>query len=108
VYPENEKDPDRRAIGMEYWAKTDLFKVSDMMVLRKRALTNLREVDSPTLTIVSEGDKTVAPDAVQIIEKGISSTRKEHLILKESPHVLVNGLEKELVADRIIDWFRKE
>ena len=57
---------------------------------------------------MSEGDKTVAPDAVQIIENGIKSTLKEHLILQDSPHVLVNGCEKEIVADRIIDWLKKE
>jgi len=106
--PAREEDPRRMEIGMEYWNRTDVAKVADMIGLRKKALANLSQVDCPTLTIVSEGDKTVAPDAVQIIENGIKSTLKEHLILQDSPHVLVNGCEKEIVADRIIDWLKKE
>ncbi|QEN09616.1 alpha/beta fold hydrolase [Oceanispirochaeta crateris] len=105
---EDEDDEERRTLGRAYWARTDVIKVADMIALRKRALKNLSRVKSPTLTIVSEGDKTVAPDAVQIIENGISSNRKEHIVLVESPHVLVNGCERKEVADRIIDWFKKE
>jgi len=106
--PEKETDPGRKELGMEYWNRSDVARVADMIRLRKRALVNLSQVVCPTLTIVSEGDKTVAPDAVEIIEKGIKSSRKEHIILKDSPHVLVNGCEKEIVADHIIDWLKKE
>jgi len=106
--PDREEDPGRLEIGMEYWKRSDVAKVADLIALRKRALANLSRVDCPILTIVSEGDKTVAPDAVGIIEKGIKSRVKEHIILKDSPHVLVNGCEKELIADRIIDWLKKE
>ena len=105
---EKEKDPLRKALGREYWAKTDTWKLADMMKLRKRALENLSRVGSRTLTIVSEGDKTVAPDAVEIISNGISSKNIEHLILEKSPHVLVNGCEKEEVADRLIEWLKQE
>lgn len=105
---EKEEDPLRKALGREYWAKTDTWKLADMMSLRKRALKNLSRVGSRTLTIVSEGDKTVAPDAVEIISKGISSKHIEHVILEKSPHVIVNGCEKEEVADRLIEWFKQE
>lgn len=105
---EKEEDPLRKSLGREYWAKTDTWKLADMMSLRKRALRNLSRVEARTLTIVSEADKTVAPDAVEIISKGISSKNIEHLILKKSSHVLVNSYEKEIVADRLIEWFKQE
>lgn len=105
---DQESDPLRKAIGKEYWARTDMWRLGDMMSLRKRALKNLSRVESRTLTIVSEGDKTVAPDAVEIVAKGISSKTIEHLILKESSHVLVNGCDREEVANRLIKWFKQE
>ncbi len=105
---EKEKDELRREHGKVYWTKNYTGKVAEMMKLRKRALKNLSMVESRILTIVSEGDKTVAPDALNIIESGISSTVKEHLILKDSPHVLVNGCDREEVADRLIGWFKQE
>jgi len=105
---EKEENPLRVTLGREYWAKTDTWKLADMMSLRKRALKNLSRVESRTLTIVSEADKTVAPDAVEIISKGISSKNIEHVILKKSPHVIVNGCEKEEVADRLIEWLKQE
>ncbi len=103
---EEEEDPERIACGREYWARTDIAKVADMMALRKRALRNLSRVVSPTLTIVSEGDKTVAPDAISIVEGKISSDTREHLVLKKSGHVIVNDCEKETVADRLIEWLK--
>ncbi|MDC7233222.1 MAG: alpha/beta fold hydrolase [Spirochaetales bacterium] len=103
-----EEDPLRQELGREYWAQTDTRKLSDMMALRKIALKNLRKVESRTLTIVSEADKTVAPDAVEIISKGIRSKQIEQIILKESPHVLVDGCEREEVADRLLKWFKQE
>jgi carboxylesterase len=105
---EEEEDEERKALGREYWVRTDVAKVADMIGLRKRALAHLSQVTSPTLTIVSDGDKTVAPDAVPIIENGISSSRKKHMLLKKSPHVLVNGCDRAEIAGRIIDWFKKE
>lgn len=103
---EDEDDPLRIAMGREYWARTDTAKVADMMSLRRRALRNLSRVSAPTLTIVSEGDKTVAPDAVSIVEEKISSQTRERLILKRSGHVIVNDCEKETVADRLIEWLK--
>ena len=101
---EDEEDPEKIAMGREYWLRTDTAKVADLIGLRKQALKNLARVASPTLTIVSEGDKTVSPNAVNIVEEKISSNVKEHLILKNSGHVIVNDCEKETVADRLIEW----
>jgi len=106
--PSDEESEERIAIGKEYWQQNNLAKVSDLLTLQNMARKNLAHVSSPALTIVSLGDKTVPPEAADIIENGISSPQKKRIILENSPHVLINGCDKETVADEVIAWFKGE
>jgi carboxylesterase len=105
---EDESDPLRIAMGKEYWKRNNLWKVADMITLRRQALKNLAQVECPVLTIVSNADMTVAPDAIDIVKKGVSSKVLEELVLEKSPHVLINGSDREKVANRLIQWFQQE
>ncbi len=104
--PAEEESEERRAIGREYWQYHDAAKVHDLLILQKMAIKKLGNVTSPTLTIVSLGDKTVPPEAADLIENGITSKEIKRIVLKESPHVIVDGCDREQVADEVISWFK--
>jgi carboxylesterase len=105
--PVNEKHEEEhlRRLQSEYWDYDWPTKARDLLKLQRLAKARLEKVHSDCLTICSKNDQTVPLEVVDIIEKGIKSERKEHVILEKSPHVVVNDIEKERVAQEIIDWF---
>lgn len=103
---EEETKEDRKRLGQEYWASYDTAKLHDLIILQKMSEKKLRDVTCPALTIVSLGDKTVPPEVADRIEKNISSKEIKRVVLKESPHVLVDGCDKEKVAEEVIAWFK--
>ncbi len=89
----------------EYWSYDWPTKASDLLKLQKLSKRRLSRVHSDCLTIVSKSDQTVPVDVLEIIENGISSKKKAHVILEKSPHVVVNDIEKVRVSQEIINWF---
>lgn len=89
----------------EYWSYDWPTKASDLLKLQQLSKRRLPRVYSDCLTIVSKSDQTVPVEVLRIIEKGISSEKKEHVILEKSPHVVVNDIEKVRVSQEIINWF---
>ncbi len=92
-------------LARQYWNYDWPSKAADLLKLQLMARKRLERVGSDCLTIVSKGDKTVPWSVADQIEGGIRSKKKKRLVLEESPHVVVNDIEKEKVADAIIDWF---
>jgi carboxylesterase len=86
------------------------YSVSQLRVLQKKAYKALPKISVPTLIIVSEKDMTVPPEAAEIIRKGMAKNPNPPKIVteifKESPHVIVNGPEKEKAASRILDFLQ--
>lgn len=102
---ENHKEAHLQKLQKEYWDYDWPTKAQDLLKLQRLTRTRLNKVHSDCLTIVSKNDQTVPVDVLYMIEKGISSEKKESVILEKSPHVVVNDVEKERVAREIIDWF---
>jgi len=98
-------DPEREFIASEYWRWRFSAQTYELYKLQKAARRALGSIDADTLTLVSRGDRTVPPEAADMIEQGIISSRKKRIVLEKSPHVLVNDIEKERVADEIVAWF---
>ncbi len=101
-------DPDLDYLSREYWSVTTPSSAAELYRLQKLGRKLLPRVSAPTLTIVSENDHSVPAAVGPYIDSRISSVEKEVMILKESPHVVVNDCEKEIVADRIIAWFDRQ
>ncbi len=93
-----------RSVYEEYWARLWYHPLGELHKLRRYTIRRLPRVLCPILTIVSESDKTVPVSAATFIENRVSSTVKNHVVLDRSEHVMVNGSQKEEVADLIIDW----
>ncbi|MDI3516045.1 MAG: carboxylesterase [Thermotogota bacterium] len=101
------EDPELQTLSREYWSKHMVPALYQLWRVKRIAWKKLKHVVVPTLFIASEKDGTVPLAAVQKAYDNISSQRKEMMVLKKSGHVVVNDVEKELVAERILSWFEK-
>jgi carboxylesterase len=104
---QNYTDPDLDYLSQEYWGYDIITGAAELHKLQQLGLSLLGEIRSPVLTIISEKDYTVPVEVASLIHSRIASREKETLLLKESPHVVVNDCEKETAADAIIAWFNK-
>ena len=102
---EKHQEDHLRKLQSEYWDYDWPPKARDLLKLQRLAKARLSKVHSDCLTIVSKNDQTVPLEVLDIIGNGISSNKKEQVILEKSPHVVVNDIEKERVAQEIINWF---
>ncbi len=102
-----ENDEDDIYLADEYWKWNFIPSAAEFLKLQKHAKKILKFVKSDVFTIVSTADEMIAPESAGLIEKNASSINCEKLMLTESPHVMSKGPDKELIADRIIDWFSR-
>ena len=94
-----------RTVYDEYWARLWYHPLGELHKLRRFTLRRLKHVTCPVLTIVSRVDNTVPLSAAALITERVSSQEKRIVTLENSAHVVVNDVEKEEVADQIVDWF---
>ncbi|WP_129408897.1 alpha/beta hydrolase [Marinitoga lauensis] len=94
-------------LAREYWDYDWPSKAADLYKLQRLAKKRLSKIKSDTLIIVSKKDKTVPLEVADIIKNNISSHVIKTVILEKSPHVVVNDIEKEKVADEIIKFFQE-
>jgi len=98
---------EERYLEDEYRRRSWVGPIAELRALQKIAAARLHLIDSQTLTIISKGDHTVPAKVADLIESRIRSSQKKRVVLETSPHVVVNDVEKERVADEIIEWFRR-
>jgi carboxylesterase len=107
-YQEKSDDPERRFLAREYWKWHATASIAELHALQRRARRLLPRVAAEVLTFVSHEDDTVPIGVADIIEQRCGSPVKEKVELEHSPHVMVNGEEKERIADEIVRWFSRE
>ncbi len=100
-----EKDPAYGRAMADYNGVQYISKAADLYKLQKLATKNLPFIKSQVLTVLSKGDKTVPFKVKDIIDKNLR-TQNEYLILEESGHIVVNDVEKEIVAKKIIEFLK--
>ncbi len=67
---------------------------------------NLQRVTCPALVIQSRVDETVKPVSAEIIYDGLGSTQKGLVWLEESRHVALLDVERDVIADAIVDHLK--
>lgn len=102
-----ESDPQMRYLNAEYKERRWVGPVAELRLLQRRALARLGRIESDILTIVSKGDRTVPFRVADLIEAKVRSPERRRLVLEESGHVVVDDVERELVAKEVTDWFRR-
>jgi carboxylesterase len=103
-YEPDSEDPIERELQLEYYAYQWVRPAAHLYALMRQARRRLPEVDAPTLTVISEADKMVPPSVADLIERCVATEQTRRLRLAESDHVLVNGVDREQVAEEIANW----
>ena len=67
-----------------------------------------RFVSCNTMIIVSKKDEAIPVRVADYIFSKISSAVKKTVVLENTPHCSTDGPEKELIADYLAKWFKKE
>jgi carboxylesterase len=99
----------RKHLNREYWSVNIPRQLAQLRKLQKVARKELNQIDCPLLLMLSEKDKSVTLRAGDMILKGLKkSTTHKKIILKESHHVLVTGVEKEYVTQCTLDWLEEK
>ncbi|MBM7559620.1 alpha/beta hydrolase [Marinitoga litoralis] len=103
---DNYEEDGLNRLAREYWDYDWPSGGANLYKLQKLARKRLNMVKSDTLIIVSKRDGAVPLSVANIIKNNISSKVIETVVLEKSPHVVVNDIEKEKVADEIIRFFK--
>jgi carboxylesterase len=106
--PEEQDSADIIQLGREYWSYNFPGQLANLYKLMRLARKGLPLVKCPTLLMLSEKDDSVPLQAGDLIEKGLQNCRLEKVILRNSPHVLVSGPEKEYVRNQVLRWIKEE
>jgi len=94
-------------LGNEYWSVNLTKQLANLNKLMRVAKKGLHKVSCPTLIVLSEKDGSVPLSAGDVIERGLHDCEVKKVILKNSPHVLVSGEEKDLVKEHVIQWLNQ-
>lgn len=75
-----------------------------LRTLQRKTRRILPRVTQPALIFLSEADQTVEIKTGEVLMDGISSKRKELIVLKKSPHVMLLGQDQDLIINKSIEF----
>ena len=78
----------------------------EMLKFQKYVRKRLNEVTAPTLLFTGEYDKTLTPDAADLVLKGISSQEKGLIHMAESPHCILLDGELNQAFEDIVQFIK--
>lgn len=96
-------DPSLNKLAQEYWNKVFIKPAAQLYKLQKIAIKSLEKVESSTLVIVTQKDNTVPLSVLDVIREHLKSEFKT-VVLEKSAHPVTNDVEKELVAEKIVEF----
>ena len=81
-------------------------KAADLYRLQKMAVRELPNIRSKTITVLSKADKSVPFREKELIDRLLKEPN-EYVILEESSHIVTDDVDRELVAQRIIEFLAR-
>lgn len=81
-------------------------KAADLYRLQKMAVRALPNIRSKTITVLSKADKSVPFREKELIDRLLKAPN-EYVILEESSHIVTDDVDRELVAQRIIEFLAR-
>ena len=78
-------------------------KAADLYRLQKMAIRQLPAIQSKTLTILSKADQSVPFKEKALIDRLLKAPN-EYVILEKSSHIVTDDVEREIVAQRIVEF----
>lgn len=105
--PDKEPTEIRKKLAAEYWSYVYTAQVANLIKLIKKARKALPQIECPVFMMFSEIDTHVPLTAPDIIESGVKTPIKKH-ILKNSPHVFFEGPENDFVLEKVTEWLNDD
>jgi carboxylesterase len=68
-------------------------------------LRELQKMENPLLAVHAKKDKVAPPKNVSLLKNKVSSDIFESLILERSEHVVTLDVEKDIIAQKIVEFF---
>jgi len=99
------EDDSLNKLAQEYWNKVFVKPAAQLYKLQKTAIKHLELIQSETLVIVTQKDNTVPMSVLDVIRSHLKSQFKT-IVLEKSAHPVTNDIEKELVAEKIVEFLR--
>lgn len=81
--------------------------VYQIVELQKEIARDLKKVTSPLLLIHARNDKVAPVRNVDIVRRGVSSDIVESAYLERSEHVITMDMEKDVAAQKVVEFFDK-
>ena len=75
--------------------------------LIKKGMKALPDIEAETLLIQSLNDRVIPRDSIDYISSHAASAKKEKFLLKASDHAITADLEKDAVAERVIEFLNR-
>lgn len=97
---------DKNSVEIAY-TKTSIKAVNQMLKLLKIVKKDIRKIKSPTLIFKSKNDHVVPIKSALYTYKHISSKIKELVWLENSYHVAPLDYDKDLIADKSLEFISK-
>ena len=103
--PESIEEPEKRAIGIEYGTYNYAGMAAEVLKLQRSGRRLLPRVSADTLSVISEGDRTVPLSVATLIERSVGAETVSTLVVKESGHQMVEDVDRNEVVDAVVSWF---
>ena len=91
----------------ENYGKVTAYILGEVIKLLRETNDALEKVKVPTLIIASTNDKTIPKNSSYELYKNISSEIKEVIYFKDSYHIIIADVDKEEVAESILEFIGK-
>ena len=100
------KEPEYYDCVKDYCNYDYVGKAADLYKLQKMAIQQLPNIRSKVITVLSKSDQSVPFKEKELIDR-LLKVPNEYVILEESSHIVTDDVERELVAQRIIDFLNR-
>ena len=93
------------------WKGYSLYPVkaaAEFHKLQGHVKNRLPKIEQPTLVFTGEYDTQISSDAEEIILGGIKSENKQHIHMKDSPHVILLANELDKAYEHILEFIKRQ
>lgn len=98
--------------GRKLYQESSLPRVPSACVYQIRDLQDilingLKRLNNPLLAVHAKNDQVAPPKNVSLLRSKVSSDIFETVILEKSRHVITMDVEKEIIAQRVVEFFSR-
>ena len=102
--PDVNLDEETRELGRRYWTRRDLRSAAELSRLQAGVRRKLGRVRTPTMAVISPGDRSVPPEVIKLLDKRLPEGLSRTLVVGNCGHDVPQGQDRVEVADAVVGW----